>query len=75
MGDEADLVVALNDQVPYARIKQKAYRKGTTLIIESKWANHNSEFIRNQYSSALADFKERGFNIVEVNMEEELLNK
>jgi 2-oxoglutarate ferredoxin oxidoreductase subunit alpha len=72
-GDEANLVVALNEQVPYARIKQNAYKEGTIILLESKWATDDSEYIRNQYSTALEDFKARGFNVIEIPMEVECL--
>ncbi len=36
MGDEADLVVAFNEQVLYGRISQGAYREGTVVLLESK---------------------------------------
>ena len=32
MGDEADLVVAFNEQVLYGRIEQGAYREGTVIL-------------------------------------------
>ena len=73
MGNEADLVIALNDQVPYGRISQKAYREGTTMLLENKWATDGSEIIRNQYAAALADFKELGYNVIEIPMEDECL--
>lgn len=73
MGNEADLVVALNDQVPYGRIDQRAYRKGTRIILESKWAQDPSEHIRKQYEEAIRDFQNRGYEVLEVAMEEECL--
>ncbi len=73
MGNEADLVIALNDQVPYGRMDQKAYRNGTRLLLENKWATDSSEDIRIKYSEALADFKNRGYNVIEIPMEEECL--
>ena len=73
MGDEADLVVALNEQVPYARIKQDAYRDGTVMLLESKWATDDSEFVRDQYKTALEDFHKRGLKVIEVPMEEEVI--
>ncbi len=72
-GNEADLVVALNEQVPYGRIDQKAYSEGTTMLLENKWATDASEDIRNKYAEALADFKSRGYNVVEIPMEVECL--
>ncbi|MDH5381287.1 MAG: 2-oxoacid:acceptor oxidoreductase family protein, partial [Cyclobacteriaceae bacterium] len=71
MGNEADLVVALNEQVPYARIKQNAYREGTIFLMENKWAKDDSEYIRKQYAEALADFKNRGYAVTEIPMEDE----
>jgi 2-oxoglutarate ferredoxin oxidoreductase subunit alpha len=73
MGNEADLIVALNEQVPYGRIDQKAYRDGTMLLLENKWANDPSEDIQIKYAEALADFKSRGYNVIEIPMEEECL--
>lgn len=73
MGDEADLIVALNEQVPYGRIDAGAYRPGTIVLLENKWAEDSSEEIRQKYKDALADFKSRGYNVMEIPMEEECL--
>jgi len=73
MGNEADLLVALNEQVPYARIEQNAYRKGTIMLLENKWAEDDSELIRTQYAEALADFKNMGLDVIEIPMEKECL--
>ncbi|MCB0666846.1 MAG: 2-oxoacid:acceptor oxidoreductase subunit alpha [Saprospiraceae bacterium] len=73
MGDEADLIVALNEQVPYGRIDAGAYRPGTIVLLENKWAEDPSEEIRQKYKDALADFKSRGYNVIEIPMEEECL--
>src|SRR5690606_13217097 len=56
MGDEADLVVALNEQVLYGRIEQDAFRPGTVVLLESKWATDPQEAIRLQYQDALEHF-------------------
>ena len=71
MGDEADLVVAFNEQVLIGRIQQKAYRKGTHILLENKWATSEIEQIRQEYATALADFRERGFVVHELPLEEE----
>ncbi len=73
MGDEVDLVVALNEQVPYARILQKAFRKGTIMLLESKWSSDESEYIRTQYAKALDDFEKIGLKIIQIPMEVECL--
>lgn len=73
MGDHADLVVALNEQVLYGRIDQQAYKEGTHLLIENKWAKHPAKEIRTAYADAIAHFNELGYIIHEINMEEECL--
>lgn len=72
-GDEANLVVAFNEIVPYSRIELGAYKKGTIVLIENRWATDESESIRESYARAIADFHERGFVVYEVPMEEECL--
>ncbi len=73
MGDRADLVVAFNEQVLYARILQDACREGTVILLESKWAEDSSEVVRDEYARALADLAERGYKVVEIPMERECL--
>ena len=73
MGDHADLVVALNEQVLYGRIAQKAYKPGTHLLIENKWATHESETIRKEYTDSIKSFTEMGSITHEIPMEEECL--
>lgn len=73
MGNHADVVVALNEQVLYGRIKQDAYNDQTVLLIENKWATHELESIRQQYAEALAEFREAGIDVHEIPMEEECL--
>ena len=73
MGNEADLVVAFNDQVPYGRITQGAFRKGTIMLIEDKWKDDPTGTIQEQYSTALAEFREKGYNVYEIPMEKECL--
>ncbi|MEW6742965.1 MAG: 2-oxoacid:acceptor oxidoreductase subunit alpha [Planctomycetota bacterium] len=73
MGDEADLVVALNEQVLYGRIGQGAYKRGTVILLENKWAQDPDPTIREQYATALADFKNRGYVVEEVALEAECL--
>ena len=73
MGNEADLVVAFNDQVPYGRMAQGAFREGTIMLLESKWKDDAQESIREKYAEAMADFKSRGYNVYEIPMEEECL--
>jgi 2-oxoglutarate ferredoxin oxidoreductase subunit alpha len=73
MGDHADLVVAFNEQVTYSRIDQDALRPGTVLMVESMWASNPDPEIQEAYAKALDDFRERGYDVREVNMEEQTL--
>ncbi|XOV94838.1 MAG: 2-oxoacid:acceptor oxidoreductase subunit alpha [Bacteroidota bacterium] len=73
MGDHADLVVALNEQVLFGRIDQNAYKEGTHLLIEDKWAGHPNSDIRNDYENAIKEFTGLGYIIHEIPMEKECL--
>jgi 2-oxoglutarate/2-oxoacid ferredoxin oxidoreductase subunit alpha len=69
-GDEADLVVALNEQVLYGRIEQKAYKRGTIVLLENKWAADPRDEVRRDYQAALAEFAALGLDVREVALEE-----
>ena len=60
MGDEADLVVAFNEQVLYGRIGQHAYRRGTIVLLESAWAEDPVPETRKAYAEAVRYFEELG---------------
>ena len=73
MGDAADLVVAFNEQVLYGRIMANAFREGTVILLESKWANDPDEQIRDMYASAVDDFRARGLIVHELPLHEACL--
>jgi 2-oxoglutarate ferredoxin oxidoreductase subunit alpha len=73
MGDQADVVVAFNEQVLYSRIDQNAMRSGTVLLIDSKWGSNPDPEISKAYAKALDDFRERGYDVRETPIEEETL--
>ncbi|MEN8215131.1 MAG: 2-oxoacid:acceptor oxidoreductase subunit alpha [Pseudomonadota bacterium] len=73
MGDAADLVVALNEQVLYSRIATHAYKSGTVVLLENKWLTDPDPKIREQYQSAVAEFRENGLVVHELPMDEECL--
>jgi 2-oxoglutarate/2-oxoacid ferredoxin oxidoreductase subunit alpha len=73
-GDEVDLVVALNEVAPYSRIEQDAYKKGTIILLENMWAEHDDPAIRKSYASAVVDFRKRGYIVYEIPMAKECLN-
>jgi len=73
MGDEADMVVAFNEQVLYSRISNRAYRPGTVVLLENMWAEDPEERIREQYREALADFEKQGLVVHELPIQQECL--
>ena len=73
MGNEADMVVAFNEQVLYSRIDNGAYRQGTVVLLESMWADDPDERIQKQYQEALADFSARGLIVHELPIQKECL--
>ena len=73
MGDEADVVVAFNEQVLYSRISNHAYRKGTVVLLENMWAEDPDPRIREQYKEALADFQAQGLVVLELPIQKECL--
>lgn len=73
MGNEADLVVGFNEQVLYARIANGAYKKGTIVLLENKWANDPQEKIREEYAFAVDEFRKNGLIVHELPLEEQCL--
>lgn len=73
MGDEADVVIAFNEQVLYSRIDLGALRPGTIIFLESKWKDDPADNVRREYAEALADFEARGFVVRETPMEVECM--
>jgi 2-oxoglutarate ferredoxin oxidoreductase subunit alpha len=69
-GDEADVVIALNEQVLYSRIDAGAVRAGTRVFVDKTWASHADDLIRERYSDAIQDFISRGYRVCEVPIEE-----
>jgi 2-oxoglutarate ferredoxin oxidoreductase subunit alpha len=70
MGDEADIVVAFNEQVLYSRIANGAYREGTVVLLEDKWRDDPVPEIRTQYAKAVMEFRENGLIVHELPIEE-----
>ncbi len=73
MGNEADMVVAFNEQVLYSRIMNRAYKKGTVVLLENMWADDPDERIRKQYAEALEDFEKQGLIVHELPIQQECL--
>jgi 2-oxoglutarate ferredoxin oxidoreductase subunit alpha len=72
-GERAQLAVAFNEQVLYGRIDNGAYGPGTVVLLENKWAEDSQEEIRDQYRTAVAEFRAQGLEIVELPLEKACL--
>lgn len=72
-GDTADVVVAFNDQVLYSRIDVGALKPGTIVYLDRIWREDPEERVRENYRRALEDFANRGYQVVELPIEEECL--
>jgi 2-oxoglutarate ferredoxin oxidoreductase subunit alpha len=70
-GDEADVVIALNEQVLYSRIDAGALRAGTRVFVDKTWAAHPDDLVRERYREAIRDFHARGYVVTEAPIEEE----
>ena len=73
MGNEADLVVAFNEQVLFSRIANGAYKDGTVVLLENKWADDPQEEIRTAYANAVKEFRDHGLIVHELPLERECL--
>jgi|TARA_B100000315_G_scaffold232335_1_gene244499 2-oxoglutarate ferredoxin oxidoreductase subunit alpha len=72
-GDEADLVVAFNEQVLLGRIRAEELKPGCTILLEDKWRSSKDESIAAAYTSVHDQLTTDGFQVVEIPMEEECL--
>lgn len=73
MGNEAELVVAFNEQVLYSRIANGAYKKGTIVLLDNTWKDNPDEHIRNQYAAGVKEFAEHGLVVHELPINEACL--
>jgi 2-oxoglutarate ferredoxin oxidoreductase subunit alpha len=72
-GDEADLVLAFNEQVLLARHRLDALKDDCIILIESKWSDHADAEIRQQWKDAMAEISGCGYRLIPIPMEEECL--
>ena len=72
-GDATTLAVAFNEQALLARHRLGALADDATLLVESKWAEHDDEKIRDAWTQAMTELSGRHYRIVPVPMEERCL--
>jgi 2-oxoglutarate ferredoxin oxidoreductase subunit alpha len=73
VGDEADLVVAFNEQVLLGRLWANELKPGCIILLESKWATDQDREIATSYARAYAKLVDEGYRVYEVPMEAECL--
>ena len=72
-GDEANLVVAFNEQALLARHELGALADDCVVLLEDMWAEHDDERIREEWRVAMAELEAAPYRIVRVPMEQECL--
>jgi len=72
-GDEADLVVAFNEQVLYGRIDAGAFSPDTLIFLENCWSEDLMENVRQDYAESVEHFRQLGFDVREIPMQQECL--
>ncbi len=70
MGDEANLVVAFNEQVLYSRIANGAYKSGTVILLENKWRTDPVPEIVEKYKQAVVELRDNGLIVHELPLDE-----
>ncbi|NNG16194.1 MAG: 2-oxoacid:acceptor oxidoreductase subunit alpha, partial [Gemmatimonadales bacterium] len=70
-GDEANLVVAFNEQVLLSRHRLDAMAENAIVLIESQWESHEDPTIRQEWQTAMEELEQRSYRFIRVPMEEE----
>ena len=72
-GDQANIVVAFNEQTLLSRHRLGAIAADATILIENAWATHLDPAIRQQWATAMSELAEGGYRFIEVPMAERCL--
>lgn len=72
-GDEANLVIAFNEQVLLGRHRLNAIAEDAVILLDDLWARHDDADIRKQWEDGLKELSGRSYRIVPVPIEEESL--
>jgi len=70
-GDEADLVVAFNEQVLLGRVRAGELKPGCIILLENMWANDRNPAIVQSYTKTREELRKAGYRVVEIPMEQE----
>ncbi len=72
-GDEADLVVALNEQVLLSRVRADELKPGCIILLESQWRTDPDPEIAASYAETYDELIADGYKVYEIPMERECL--
>jgi 2-oxoglutarate ferredoxin oxidoreductase subunit alpha len=70
-GNQADLVVAFNEQALLGRLIMKEFKPGCIILMENMWRNHADPTIREDYVKVYEQLVADGYRVHEVPMEDE----
>ena len=70
-GDEADLVVAFNEQVLLSRVRAGEIKPGGIILLESMWQNDRNEDLAATYAQVCKEIRAGGYRLFEIPMEAE----
>ncbi|MDH3229925.1 MAG: 2-oxoacid:acceptor oxidoreductase subunit alpha [Alphaproteobacteria bacterium] len=70
-GDEADLVVAFNEQVLLNRVRDNELKPGCVILLESKWRHDPDPEIAASYAQIAEELTASGYRLHEIPMEDE----
>ena len=70
-GDEADLVVAFNEQVLIGRVAAGELKPGCIVLLESMWREDRDPAVAQAYAAAHADLVAQGYRVIEIAMDRE----
>lgn len=68
-GDQADLVVAFNEQVLLGRVQANELKPGTAVLLESLWGSHGDPAERAAYRETVQALRKDGYSIYELPLE------
>jgi 2-oxoglutarate/2-oxoacid ferredoxin oxidoreductase subunit alpha len=72
-GDEADLVIAFNEQVLLGRVRDGELKSGCVILLESMWREHRDSTVRAIYAHTVEKLLDDGYRVIEIPMETECL--
>ncbi|MCC7140320.1 MAG: 2-oxoacid:acceptor oxidoreductase subunit alpha [Planctomycetes bacterium] len=70
-GDEANLVVAFNEQVLLGRHRLHAIADDAVILLDDVWSRHDDAEVRRQWEAGLLELGSKAYRIVPVPLEEE----